>query len=65
MKRICEVMDGIRGTPVCPETGEINLYYIIKKHIEDGIFQGKRKKRELHYGSEQGRVRRLQFPIEQ
>ena len=50
MKRICEVMDGIRGTPVCPETGEINLYYIIQKHMEDEN-EVKIFKQRMHHGS--------------
>ena len=39
------------------------LYKSLEDYIEwilnytNGIFQGKRKKCELHYGSEQGRVR--------
>ena len=37
MKRISEIMEDIRDMPVCPESGEINLYCIIQKHIEDGI----------------------------
>ena len=29
MKRLCEIMEDIRGMPVCPKTGEENLYYVI------------------------------------
>ena len=38
MKQIGEIMEDIRDMPVCPESGEINLYCIIQKHIKDGIF---------------------------
>lgn len=37
MKRINEIMEDIRDMPVCPDSGEINLYCIIQKHIENGI----------------------------
>ena len=33
MKRIGEIMEDIRDMPVCPESGEINLYWLIQKHI--------------------------------
>ena len=36
MKRLCEIMEDIRGMPVCPKTGEENLYCVIQKHIKDG-----------------------------
>ena len=42
MKHIGEIMEDIRDMPVCPKSGEINLYCIIQKHIEDGIFQSRR-----------------------
>ena len=45
MKHIGEIMEDIRDMPVCPKSGEINMYCIIQKHIKDGIFQ--RNKREL------------------
>ena len=45
MKQIGEIMEDRRDMPVCPQSGEINLYCIIQKHIKDGIFQ--RNKREL------------------
>ena len=35
MKQIGEIMEDIRDMPVCPVSGEVNLYYIIQKHIED------------------------------
>ena len=44
MRRIGEIMEDIRGTPVCPDTGEENLYWLIQEHIEDGIFQGNRRR---------------------
>lgn len=33
MERINAIMDNIRDSPVCPESGETNLLYIIIKHI--------------------------------
>ena len=36
MEQIGEIMEDIRDMPVCPQSGEINLYCIIKKNIEDG-----------------------------
>lgn len=35
MKHISEIMEDIRDMPVCPESGEINLYCIIQKHINN------------------------------
>lgn len=35
MKQIKEIMEDIRGMPVCPRTGEENLYCVIQKHIGD------------------------------
>ena len=35
MKQIGEILEDIRDMPVCPKSGEVNLYYIIQKHIED------------------------------
>ena len=34
MERINAIMDNIRDSPVCPESGEINLYYIIIKQLK-------------------------------
>lgn len=34
MERINAIMDNIRDGPVCPESGEINLYYIIIKQLK-------------------------------
>lgn len=33
MKHIKRILKEIRDKPVCPETGEINLYWLIQKHI--------------------------------
>lgn len=34
MRRIGEIMDDIRGTPVCPESGEINLFWLIQEQVK-------------------------------
>lgn len=34
MDKIDTIMDRIRDSPVCPESGEINLYYIIIKQLK-------------------------------
>ena len=35
MGQLGEIMERIRDIPVCPISGEVNLYCIIQKHIED------------------------------
>lgn len=35
MKHIKRILEDIRDKPVCPETGEINLYWLIQKHINN------------------------------
>lgn len=35
MEQIGKIMERIRDMPVCPISGEVNLYCIIQKHIED------------------------------
>ena len=61
MKQIGEILEDIRDMPVCPKSGEVNLYYIIQKHIEDGIFQSNSKGATFLNGSEQGRVWNFKF----
>lgn len=34
MERINAIMDNIRDSPICPGSGEINLYYIIIKQLK-------------------------------
>lgn len=43
MRRIDEIMEDIRGKPVCPDTGEMNLYWLIQEHK-----QARRKDNDLH-----------------
>lgn len=38
MKQIKEIMQDIRGMPVCPRTGESNLYFEINKYKEEKDF---------------------------
>lgn len=35
MKQIGEIMEDIRDMPVCPVSGEVNLYCMIQKHREN------------------------------
>lgn len=35
MKTLKELVKDIEHIPKCPRSGEGNLYYLIKKHIED------------------------------
>ena len=59
MKRLCEIMEDIRGMPVCPKTGEENLYCVIHKHIGDGILQGNKISNNIFNRSEHRRSKRF------
>ena len=48
MDKIDTIMDNIRDSPVCPESGEINLLYILLKLRESRIEHEREKEKVFH-----------------
>ena len=48
MEKINTIMDNIRASPVCPESGEANLLYLLLKLRESTVSYEREKEKVFH-----------------